>query len=29
MIEGVDMVRGSKVAGHKGFFLKGMAVQLN
>jgi seryl-tRNA synthetase len=29
MIDGVDMARGAKVAGHRGYFLKGVGVQLN
>jgi seryl-tRNA synthetase len=28
-IDGFDPVRGSKVAGHRGYFLKGYAVLLN
>jgi len=29
MIDGFDMKRGAKIAGHKGYFLKGAAVVLN
>ena len=29
LINGFDMKRGSKIAGHKGYFLKGDAAILN
>jgi seryl-tRNA synthetase len=29
MLEGYDPVRGSKVAGHRGYFLKGVGAMLN
>lgn len=29
MLEGFDPVRGSKVAGHRGYFLKGVGAMLN
>ena len=29
MIDGYDMKRGSKIAGHRGYFLKGYGVLLN
>ena len=29
MLEGFDPLRGSKVAGHRGYFLKGVGAMLN